>query len=147
MQYIIEEVSRFNVDLILPLVRQSQAEGYRHLVRLVDEYLSGENRFNKNGEALFVAVKENKVIGICGLNHDPYSDGDVGRVRRLYVLPEYRRQGIGRRLTEDVIGRASAYYNMLVLKTDHEQASRFYKSLGFNEVHDCDSRTHFLKLR
>jgi GNAT superfamily N-acetyltransferase len=142
----IEEVNYLNFDNITQLLNQSQEEGFRHIVRLVNDYLSGTNRFNKPGEALFIAFDEEVTVGICGLNLDPFTNGHVGRVRRLYVLPEYRNHGIGRRLIEEIIGKANDIYDQLVLKTDSEKASKFYKSLGFKEVNNSNS-THILNLK
>ncbi len=141
-----KEVDQLNVDNITQILNRSQDEGFRHIVRLVNEYVSGMNRFNKPGEALFIAFVADEIVGICGLNRDPFNEGQVGRVRRLYVLPEYRKQGIGKRLTEEVISKARDFYEQLVLRTDSENASKFYKSLGFIEVNNSDSTTHILKL-
>ncbi|MDL1163734.1 GNAT family N-acetyltransferase [Yersinia pestis] len=86
------------------------------------------------------------VIGICGLNRDPYSGGSIGRIRRLYVLKEFRRHGAGRRLVEAVIHKASSHYTKLVLKTDNPKAAEFYKNLGFKEIADDEIVTHELEL-
>jgi GNAT superfamily N-acetyltransferase len=63
--------------------------------------VSGTNRFNKRGEAIFAASAAGALIGVCGLNVDPYaSDPRVGRVRHLYVLSGFRQLGVGRQLVE-----------------------------------------------
>ncbi|MGE7823209.1 GNAT family N-acetyltransferase [Paenibacillus sp. NPDC093718] len=64
-------------------------------------------------------------LQLCGLNRDPYSDGSIGRLRRLYVLKEFRHHGAGRRLVETVIHKASSHYSKLVLRTDNPKAARF----------------------
>jgi hypothetical protein len=65
------------------LVAESSMEGFRHMKRLVDEYENGTNRFDKLGEALFMAFDQDRIIGIGGLNQS-LADG-IGRIRRLYI--------------------------------------------------------------
>lgn len=70
----------------------------------------------------------------------------IGRIRRLYVLKEFRRHGAGRRLVEAVIHKASSHYSKLVLRTDNPKAASFYKKLGFRELEDVGLVTHELEL-
>jgi ribosomal protein S18 acetylase RimI-like enzyme len=53
----------------------------------------------------------------------------------MYVRPEVRRTGIGRRLVEAVIDTASRHVELIQLTvvTDNEAARRLYASLGFVE--------------
>jgi N-acetylglutamate synthase-like GNAT family acetyltransferase len=141
------ETSFLDLVRIQELLFQSLSEGYNHINRFAMEYSNGTNGFNKPGESLFIAFIEDHIIGICGLNIDPYLDGNVGRVRRLYVLPNYRMKGIGRRLIEEVIHKARESFKTLVLKTDSDNAKSFYNSLGFKEIKDDPSITHLLKLQ
>lgn len=140
------QVQGFHPGELDELVSESSREGFRHIRRLVDEYISGVNRFDRNHEALFVCRSEGRIIGICGLNQTPDSGGDTGRVRRMYVLPEFRRQGVGRMLMQAVIQAAADHYSWLVLRTDQTQAGDFYISLGFSESPQHLNITHCLKL-
>ncbi|TXK85749.1 hypothetical protein [Paenibacillus sp. N3.4] len=73
------------------LVIEASNEGFRHLIRLVNEYQAGTNRFNKHSEALFVAYALSEIVGVCRLNQAPYSqEGSIRRVRRLYVSKDFR---------------------------------------------------------
>ncbi|MGM1048054.1 MAG: GNAT family N-acetyltransferase [Bacillota bacterium] len=145
-KFIYQRVIDFKPEDLTELLAQSTAEGFRHINRLINDYITGINRFQNEDEALFECRVQNRVIGICGLNRDPYSEEVIGRVRRLYVLKEFRRYGIGRRLTEEVINTAKSHYRKLVLKTDNPNASEFYKALGFKEVMDDEKVTHYLEL-
>ena len=52
-----------------------------------EEWRTGTNRFDRPDEALFGAWAKGQLVGVCGLNIDPYRGDDrVGRVRHLYVL-------------------------------------------------------------
>lgn len=146
--YVIQEIhEELKVELLNELLTESVSEGFRHITRLVEEYKSGANRFNQEGEALFLCLIGHRVIGICGLNRDPYNGIEVGRLRRLYVLKEFRRCSIGRKLTEAVIHKSQTNFTRLVLKTDNPQASRFYSALDFIEVHSDKNITHYLEIK
>ncbi|MFD0696700.1 GNAT family N-acetyltransferase [Paenibacillus sp. GCM10027628] len=129
------------------LVEQSLAEGHRHIQKLVQEYQSGTNRFNHEGETLLAAVYKGRIVGICGLNRNPFENSNnIGRVRRLYVLKEYRRNGFGEKLMEGIMDVASLHYKVLVLYTDNPAADKFYKALGFTESSSFEKSTHYLEL-
>lgn len=120
-----------NLYEITHLIEESLADGHRHIQRLAQEYKSGENMFSERGEALKAAVHGGKIVGICGLNRDPYSkDEDIGRVRRLYVLKGYRRHGVGKGLMETVVEEAGKHYKVILLFTDNPAANQFYKNWG-----------------
>ena len=143
---IVQEVAELDAVDIAELLTESKREGFRNIHRLVNEYNEGINRFQHEDEALFQCRVGQRVIGICGLNRDPYSDGSIGRIRRLYVLKEFRSHGAGRRLVEAVIQKASSHYSKIVLRTDNPKAASFYKKLGFRELKDVELVTHELEL-
>lgn len=143
---IIHEVTDLGAVDLTELLTESQEEGFRNIHRLVHEYHKRINTFHHENEALFECRVGHRVIGICGLNRDPYANGSIGRIRRLYVLKEFRNQGVGRRLVEAVIRKASSHYTKLVLKTDNPKASAFYKKLGFREIAVGGLVTHELVL-
>lgn len=115
-----------------PLLAASEAEGFRFVRRLVADWSSGRERFDKDGEALFGAYRGKDIVGIGGLTLDPYqNESRVGRVRRLYVHPQARRNGAGRMLVESIIEKAATHFDELTLFTDHREAAAFYERLGF----------------
>ena len=129
---VIERIDFLPIDRLNALVTEADATGFHGLSRLVTEWRSGLNRFNQPGEALFIATDNGHVVGVCGLNRDPYlSDPMVGRVRHLYVAVDHRRRGIGSRLVRAVMGAASGHFARLRLRTDSPDADGLYRSLGF----------------
>jgi|SRR5579883_3348915 len=141
----IAQVSDLNIPAVQELRAESSREGFRFVERLCKEWVSGANRFDAPGEALFLAIADGQVVGVCALNRDPYAhDARTGRVRRLYVLPAHRRSGIGAALVEAVIGRARDHFDLLRLRTD--KASEFYVALGFRRDVSDPKATHVLKL-
>jgi GNAT superfamily N-acetyltransferase len=135
-------------DGMQKLAEESSRDGFRNMKRLLDDYSNGTNRFDKLGEALFSAYIQDQVVGICGLNRDlSVSDETVGRVRRLYVLQDFRRLGVGRLLMQAVVEEAGIYFDKLILFNDNPIADRFYRSIGFTASKDAGHFTHELKLR
>ena len=130
-----------------PLLSASRTENHRFVDRLVDEYADGSNRFALPGEALYAAYADETLVGIGGLNRDPYvAQVDAGRVRHLYVLEEWRNRGIGRRLMEQIVDEARDHFSVLALRTFSPDAGRFYIAIGFEAVSDDEAVTHRLLL-
>jgi len=86
------------------------------------------------------------LVGVCGLNIDPYAaDRRVGRVRHLYVLSAFRRRGVGRHLVTAVIEMARGRFDRLHLRTENAGAARFYEALGFRPSGGASDYTHVME--
>ena len=145
MRALIERVSGAPTGRLATLVAESERQGFRFVRRLVEEWESGANRFDRPGEALFVARVGDDVVGVCGLNVDPYAgDPKIGRVRHLYVLVPHRRSGIGEQLVADVLEAARGRFERLHLRTTNAIAARLYERLGFRRTAAARDRTHEL---
>jgi ribosomal protein S18 acetylase RimI-like enzyme len=133
---------------VAPLLAESERAGLRLVRRLVDEWQSGANRFDRPGEALFAARLDREMIAVCGLNVDPYDGTDrrVGRVRHLYVLTSHRRLGIGERLVREVIAAARGRFDHLHLRTGNTAAARLYERVGFCRCAGVPDCTHVMAL-
>jgi len=84
--------------------------------------------------AFLLADRDGEPLGCVGVRR--FSD-DTAEMKRLYVTPAGRRQGIGRRLAEAAIGAARTMsYARLVLDTlpSLAEARALYRSLGFVET-------------
>ena len=135
----ITDLSEYDISHIRNMAEQ---EGYHMLNRLVTDFGSGENRFDKEGEKLIGFVSGHMIVGLCGLNVEPTSVNH-GRIRRLYVLPVYRRQGIGTELINHLIAFAGKYYKGVVVNIGNLPVGNFYESIGFEPVNN-PSYTHLL---
>ena len=73
-----------------------------------------------------------KLIGIGGLNADPYTENNkIGRLRRFYIAKDYRRIGLGKLLLNKLLSHAEKYFKVVVLHTDTKQGDVFYTVNGF----------------
>lgn len=147
MEVVVSAVCELSPDALAPLVAEGERAGWRFVRRLADDLRSGANRFDQPGELLFVAEAGGAVVGVCGLNADPYSSAPaVGRVRRLYVLASHRGGGVGQRLVQAVVSAAAGRFCRLRVRTENAAAGRMYERLGFTRIEGDTDCTHALEL-
>ncbi len=88
--------------------------------------------------ALLLARVNGEWAGCCALRPlDSVDYPNACEMKRLYVHPEFRGLGLGRRLAEGVMDAARlADYDCILLDTldDMESARALYEELGFEEV-------------
>ena len=84
--------------------------------------------------AAFVASQNSMPVGAIALRH---LDSATAELRRLYVIDEGRRAGIGTQLIERALQSAHTHgYQRVVLGTtaDHQAAVALYRKLRFKEI-------------
>jgi len=122
---------------IYQLATEAREQGFRFLDRLIDDFQSGNNRFDLPGEALFAVFESGKCIGVGGVNVDPLGQSTcTGRVRRVFVSSAVRGQGVGKLLMLEIENWAKVRFTQLQLFTDTPGASAFYGSLGYQKVEE-----------
>jgi putative acetyltransferase len=100
-----------------------------------EEELSGlPGRYAPPSGRILLAMKDGSIAGVVALR-------DLGHgaceMKRLYVRPGFRGDGLGRRLTEALIGEARAIgYRRMRLDTVPQMAAaqRLYERLGFRDI-------------
>jgi GNAT superfamily N-acetyltransferase len=129
------------------LLELSHKEAFGAVGVLRDQWLDGSNRFGGPGEALLEArTNEGGLLGVCGLNIDPYlRDPQTGRLRHLFVHPSFRRRGIATTLVAECIRLARPSFTRLRLRTDRDDAMGFYAAFGFRPSAEPHC-THVLRL-
>jgi ribosomal protein S18 acetylase RimI-like enzyme len=100
----------------------------KELAELPGEYAPPSGR-------LFLANENDQTAGCVGLRK--IGDG-IGEMKRLYVRPDFRGQGLGRTLTETILQEAREIgYRRVRLDTlpgKMDQAIAMYRSLGFKNI-------------
>ena len=127
------------------LMGEARADHIAFLDRMDAEWQAGKTRFSHEGEVLFGAFVEDQLVGVCGLNIDPYLNNPrVGRLRHLYVGRTWRSKGVGGALVEAILGHAKSHFAIVRLRTDEELRGAFYASFGFRPINDPNA-THQLR--
>jgi N-acetylglutamate synthase-like GNAT family acetyltransferase len=146
-------MSRLLIEPVTPdepgyiaLKAESIALNFNMLRRLEENWQRGENRFNAPGEKLLGAFLNGKLVGVCGLNRDPFSQQPrAGRIRHLYVSEKCRGLGIGKQLLTVVMADASIWFDFL--NTHAPDAPTVLSPGGFTLVSDEPRVTHRLFVR
>ena len=114
------------------LALEAEQQGFGFMRRLAAEWQSGDNRFDRPGECLLAAHYDSRLIGVGGLNRDPYVQGDgIGRLRHLYVHASARWLGVGSQLVAPILKQARGSFRVVRLRATTAEAAAFYGRLGF----------------
>jgi GNAT superfamily N-acetyltransferase len=121
---------------------EARAEGYRMLDRLATDWDTGALRFNRPGEALLVAYIGGTLAGVGGITVDPDTPGAL-RMRRFYVHPSSRRDGIGRKLVQAILATVPGSAGVITVNAAGG-SEPFWEALGFSPKAG-ESHTHVLR--
>jgi GNAT superfamily N-acetyltransferase len=121
---------------------EAAAEGYDHIETLWTQWQDGSKRFVRPGEMLVAAHIGGALAGIGGITED-FVDPTFLRMRRFYVRPAFRRDGVGRALARFVLDAVAPLDRQIVLFAATPHAARFWETLGFAPV-EREKTTHTL---
>jgi GNAT superfamily N-acetyltransferase len=100
---------------------------------LADGWASGDQRFDGDGEALLGALLAGELAGIGGLSVEPAAPQPARRVRRFYVRPAFRRQGVARTLASALVQEALDQVDLLTCNAAASPAAApFWEAQGFS---------------
>ena len=95
--------------------------------------LPGEYALPKG--CILLAEYKDEIAGCVAVSE---IEGNICELKRLYIKPQYRRIGIGRKLVEEIIEKAiQLKYKRMLLHTNKELfigAEPLYSSVGFVET-------------
>jgi len=128
-----------------PLADEAWSDGYPFVERMLEDWKSGENRFDGPGARLIGAFEDERPIGFCGLCRDPFTAENVGRLRHLYVDLDHRHMGVAQTLVAHALDGAAIWFPRVRLRATPASRS-FYEHLGFHEIDETDA-THAKRLR
>ena len=85
---------------------------------------------------MIAAYDEDRLVGLIRVVGDGLT---IVFIQDLLVYPHYQRQGIGRSLLQQTLGRFKDVYQIQLATEQSDKNLAFYRELGFRrqEVFDC----------
>lgn len=132
----IERVARASWENDYPdiLSRETAREG-------VEEWYAPETidaEIESDDALIPVAETDGEVVGFA----HAVEDEDGGTILRLYVAPDYRREGVGGDLLEharDVLDARGAERVRVMVLADNEVGNEFYQRFGFELIEEGET--------
>ena len=120
------------IVFILTIVGWVPGKRFLNLLLLADEQESMIDRYLERGE-MFVLYKKEIPVAACVIT----DEGDnVCEIKNIAVLPQYQRQGYGRRLIDFLFERYKKSYRVMLVGTgDTFSTISFYEHCGFVRSH------------
>lgn len=109
------------------------------VIRSIDDSFEGVERFLlRNPNTCVVAEKDGKIVGsiLCG------HDGRKGCMYHVCVDPDYRRQGIGKKMVLyaiEMLQKEHINDVSIIAFTENDIGNAFWKELGWNLRKDINS--------
>jgi GNAT superfamily N-acetyltransferase len=129
------------------LLADAASEGVGNMARLADGWAGGDQRFDGDGEALLGALMAGTLTGVGGLSVESATTEPARRVRRFYVRPDVRRQGVGGALATALIQEALDQVDLLTVNAAASPAAApFWEAQGFSR-NASGPWTHVLRRR
>ena len=115
------------------LLADAASEGVGNMALLAQGWASDDQRFERDGEALLGALLAGELAGIGGLSIEPAAAEPARRVRRFYVRPAFRRQGVARTLASALVQEALDQVDLLTCNAAASPAAvPFWEAQGFS---------------
>lgn len=120
------------ISMITILPIPNNRKQYLDLLLLADEQENMIDRYIERGE-MFALQEDGEIRAVCIVTCE--GDG-VYELKNIATLPQYQRQGYGRRLIEYLIGHYRKQCHTLLVGTGESPLTvSFYESCGFAYSH------------
>ena len=128
------------------ILQAAAAEGVGDMAMLAAQWAGGQQRFDAPG-ALFAALVDGDLAGVGGVTAEARAGEAAMRMRRLYVLPMFRRFGVGRRLAGAMMQQGFQAAPLLTVNAAASVAAGpFWEAMGFARTETMPGVTHALRL-
>ena len=141
MEIIYRKLTEADLDIFIKMrIFQLQEEGAKATVDLTSYLKDYYERHMKDGTFVsWLAIDERKMIGTSGMSFvekPPYYScptGKVGLLSSMFVIDEYRRKGIAKRLLDKVMKEAREFGCGTVQITASDMGTLLYTDYGFKK--------------
>lgn len=92
-----------------------------------------ENQMNE-GQVFLCAKNKEDIVGFCSFTKEGLN---LFRLTKIYIMPEFQHQGLGRKLFNKVleeIKKTTSTYTLEVYVNHHNKSYGFYTNLGMKYV-------------
>jgi GNAT superfamily N-acetyltransferase len=113
---------------------EAASEGFGFLDRLTERWRDGGYCGDAQA-SLWVVQANGGLIAVGAQTEDEYDPSPLHRrIRHFYVLPQMRRQGVGRTLAHRLIDDGFDLAPRLHLRATHALSTAFWEAVGFQRV-------------
>lgn len=128
------------------ILRAAESEGVRNMAMLAAQWADGAQRFGDPG-ALFAALVDGDLAGVGGVTVETGAVEPAMRMRRLYVLPMFRRFGVGRPLAGAMMQQGFQAAPLLTVNAAaSDAAGPFWEAMSFARTDAVPGATHAMRL-
>lgn len=79
---------------------------------------------------VFLCIRDNRLVGYIDLS----KGSDLVEIMDIWILPEYRNQGIGTLLLRKAVSFVKSKRLILTVDVDNDPANHLYEKMGFREI-------------
>ncbi len=125
----------------------AETQGSMTIREYVEEHLKKFTTIRPPKGIIYLLESDGDVIGMGALCP---VDERVGEIKRMYIRPEHRGKGIGRKLLTKLMEKAKAFgYSTLRLESQDFMtvAHQLYRSMGFQDTDpfsDCETPNWYI---
>lgn len=136
----LEEMEPEDTGTVVEIISKSMNENEGKWAKdTIDFHHFCEEHNKDDGRSYYVAKKDDKIVGVCGLHRYIWGPEDITWLGWFAVHPEFQRQGIGHAMMEKVCKIAPKKgYKKLFIETysddDFLKARDFYEGFGFKKA-------------
>lgn len=109
-------------------IRKAISSDIRIIKKLLSFYCLDTDKVEDDLPGFLVAIIENKIVGCACLDI-----GEIVELRSIAVLPGFRNRGIGSRLVDAILARATGVTDTVFLRTT---SPAFFEKKGFKSMNN-----------
>lgn len=135
----LQEMEKKDIESVVNMISRAMNENEgKWAEETIDFHFFCEKHNKNDGRSYYVAKKDNKIIGVCGLHRYIWGSEDIVWLGWFAVDPKSQRKGIGCMMMENLCELASKRgYRKMFIETysndDFLKGRNFYEKVGFTK--------------